>query len=92
MPLLEHEIETLVIAWAMDRGWLCPKLAWIGETGWPDRTFFRDGKVVLIEFKAPGKTIYPKQRYWIDKLRSLDIPVFICDDVQEGIAFLLSHD
>lgn len=92
MSLLESEIEGLTVAWAEDNGWLCPKLQWVAQTGWPDRTFIKYGVVALIEFKAPGGRVSPKQRYWINKLRMQNMPVLVCDDVLEAQAFLLALD
>jgi hypothetical protein len=55
----ESQIEKSVEQWAKNRGWFVRKLAWLGRSGAPDRIFIRAGRVVFIEFKAPGKAVIP---------------------------------
>ena len=90
--LKETDIENLVIAWATDHGWLCPKLQWVNQTGWPDRCFIKRGVVVFIEFKKPGGRISKKQHYWIGRIREQGIPVIVCDSPEDALVFLASHD
>lgn len=51
---LEIEVELDVVAWAENRGWLVRKMQYPGRRTCPDRFFFRDGRLVIIEFKRPG--------------------------------------
>ena len=88
----EVDIEHMVCVWATDNGWLAPKLQWLAQTGWPDRTFIKDGKVIFIEFKKPGGVVSKKQHHWIGRIRAQGIPVAVFDDPTEAIAFLQSHD
>lgn len=53
---LESSIEDDVVAWAENRRWLVRKMTYPGRRGCPDRFFFKNGHVVIIEFKRPGKT------------------------------------
>lgn len=93
MPLLETEIEALVIAWADDHGWLSPKLQWVGQTGWPDRTFIKNGSVVFIEFKRPkGGVRARKQVYWLKRLKKQGCNAFFVNNAIEGIEILKSFD
>lgn len=50
---MESSVEDYVCTEAEKHGWLVRKLAWIGRRGGPDRFFLKDGRIVLIEFKAP---------------------------------------
>jgi hypothetical protein len=52
---LESSVEDDVVCWATNRGWLVRKMQYPGRRGCPDRWFFRDGRLVIIEFKRPGK-------------------------------------
>jgi len=51
---LESAIEDDVVAWAENRNWLVRKMQYPGRRGCPDRWFFKDGQLVIIEFKRPG--------------------------------------
>lgn len=51
---LEAEIEDDVVIFATNRGWMCRKLKVAGRNGTPDQWFFKDGRLVIIEFKRPG--------------------------------------
>jgi hypothetical protein len=53
---LEASVEDDVVAWAEGEGWLVRKIQYPGRRGCPDRFFFRDGVLVMIEFKRPGKS------------------------------------
>lgn len=50
---LECEIEDDVVIFAVNRGWLVRKLVVRGRRGSPDQWFFKDGRLVIIEFKRP---------------------------------------
>jgi len=52
---LEATVEDEVVAWAENNGWLVRKMQYPGRRGCPDRFFFKNGKLVLIEFKRPGR-------------------------------------
>ena len=52
---LEASVEDDVVAWAENRGWLVRKMQYVGRRGCPDRFFFRNGNLVIIEFKRPGR-------------------------------------
>jgi hypothetical protein len=90
--LTESDIENLTIAWATGQGWLCPKLQWVNQTGWPDRAFLKNGKVIFIEFKKPGGRISKKQHHWIGRIRDQGVPAIVCDSVIEAQAFLTSYE
>ena len=92
MQVLEKHVEGLVIAWAEDHGWLCPKLQWVGQTGWPDRTFIKGGRVVFIEFKRHKGRRRAKQEFWIQKIGEYGGEAYFCDNVEDGIRLLFSYE
>lgn len=52
----ESEVEMYFVQQAYAHDILVRKLTWIARKGAPDRVAFgRDGQLVFIEFKAPGK-------------------------------------
>ena len=86
--MLEVDIEASVCRWAERNGWLVAKLQWIGDTGWPDRTFIKNGIVAWIEFKKPGGRVSKKQRYRIQQMRDHGANVDIFDDSLVAISWL----
>ena len=87
----ELDIEEAVCRWAEADGWLAPKLQWLNQTGWPDRTFMKNGQVIWIEFKRPGEHPSRKQDYWIAQIRKRNCNVFVCDDVDTAVAILREY-
>jgi hypothetical protein len=59
------DIEVPACEYARLRGWLVEKVVSQTRNGWPDRFFLRHGRVVLCEFKKPGKepTIQQAKRH-----------------------------
>ena len=51
----EAKVERSVCKWAKAHGILNLKLSGPNNRGIPDRAFLKGGKIVFIEFKAPGK-------------------------------------
>ena len=65
----ESTIEKAVCAYAKSQGCLVMKLAGPNQKGQPDRMFIRNGKVLFIEFKAPGKLPTKLQEKWLGDIR-----------------------
>ena len=86
----ESQIEKEVCLWAKAQGILPVKFTPMGETGWPDRIFFRHGRTMLIEFKAPGKPLRPLQKLRIDQLRQQGIHAEYHDNLEDAIQALQS--
>ena len=86
--LLEKDIEKKVCDWAKKNGILPIKFTPMGEAGWPDRIFIRNGKAVFIEFKAPGKHTRPLQDARIRALQLQKMSVGVYDNVDHAIEFL----
>jgi hypothetical protein len=84
----ESSIENAVCNYAKAHGWLVRKVQWIGRVGAPDRMFARSGRVVFIEFKAPGRPARPTQAREIERLRKEGIEAWLCDDAEAGISLL----
>ena len=58
-----------------------------GVDGWPDRIFFLpQGRVFIIEFKAPGELLMPRQEHRIHCLRTWGYDVEVHDDAGEAIS------
>lgn len=78
--MIESPIESLVCDVAEKDGWLVRKLRWIGRRGGPDRFFAKNGRVVLIEFKAPGETAKAGQGKELRALAAAGVEVHQCDN------------
>lgn len=53
--VLEKDIQKACVAYARSRGWWARKFASPANRSVPDYIFGKNGCVVFIEFKAPGK-------------------------------------
>jgi Holliday junction resolvase len=81
----ESEIETKVCNHAKYLGWLCYKWVSPANRSVPDRIFFKNGKTIIIEFKAEGKKPTKLQQKTINKLQYQNIPTYVIDNIGEGI-------
>ena len=80
----ESTIERAVCAYAKTKGCLTLKLSGQNQKGQPDRMFLRDGRVMFIEFKAPGKRPTALQARWLDRLTDHAFYATSCDDIAAG--------
>ena len=59
---------------------------------WPDHIFFfPDGVAVFMEFKRSGKALSVHQRAAFETLKDLGFPVYLADDIDQGIEILRSY-
>ena len=80
----EATIEKAVCAYAKTRGCLVMKLSGPNQKGQPDRMFIKNGRVLFIEFKAPGKRPTALQMKWISDLFLQGMAAYSCDDIFKG--------
>ena len=80
----ESTIERAVCAYAKAKGCLVMKLAGPNQKGQPDRMFIRNGKVLFIEFKAPGKLPTRLQYKWLDNLTLQGMKACWRDNIKEA--------
>jgi hypothetical protein len=80
----ESTIERAVCAYAKSQGCLTLKLSGQNQKGQPDRMFLYQGRVLFVEFKAPGKRPTALQARWLDRLESHQFPAFTCDNIPAG--------
>lgn len=83
---LERDIEKAVKDYARKRGWIARKWSSPGNAGVPDDLFFREGVLVIIEFKKRGKKPTPKQRSEHRRLRNQGFEVHVIDNKEDGKA------
>lgn len=76
----ETKFEDQVVAYAVKRGWKHRKLVSVGKKGWPDRFFWRNGEVRIVEIKGARTPIEAEQEVTIRELRNENVPVFVVRD------------
>ena len=57
----EKQVEAACVKYAKSLGWVTRKQQGMGSRGKTDRMFLKDGDVIFIEFKRPGKEPTVKQ-------------------------------
>ncbi len=82
--MLESQIEAAVAKYARDRGVTVLKLNGPGNRGKPDRMFMFRGRVLVIEFKAPGKKPTKLQQSWLDTFNAQGFVAVCMDSVGDG--------
>jgi hypothetical protein len=80
----ESTIEKAVCAYAKLKGCIVMKLAGQNQRGQPDRLFVLGGRVLFVEFKAPGKHPTALQLRWLVNLNDQGMAVAWCDDIAKG--------
>ena len=86
---LESEIESAVVKYAKNSGWRVFKLNLMGNRGWPDRLFIRNGPLFLfIEFKRPGIKPTKLQDFRLDQLRAMGVVAIWSSSKEECYEFL----
>jgi Holliday junction resolvase len=80
----ESTIEREVCAYAKTKGCLTLKLSGQNQKGQPDRMFLFSGRVLFVEFKAPGKKPTALQARWLDRLTDHTFHTACCDDIEVG--------
>lgn len=84
----EKAIEHRVVKLAKTYGAEVRKVRWIGRNGAPDRiVMLPDGRVIWIEFKAPGKRPTLQQQAEHARMRAVGQTVLVIDSVEgaEGV-------
>lgn len=86
--MLEKDVEKAICKFAKDSGITVLKLGGMNDRGKSDRMFMRNGKVVFLEIKAPGKRPTALQIRFL-KDRNMDgFKAGWCDNVPDGIKIL----
>ena len=85
---LEAEIEDEIVRRARAHGWTTRKVKWVGSRNAPDRMFFRDGTVVIMEVKRPGKTVTGTQRKEYLRLKEVFPDTYVVDSVEGAMMVL----
>jgi len=88
---LEKKLEKRCSDLARVHGWWTRKFSSPSNRGVPDRVFLKDGDVVWIEFKAPGKDPTPLQMHEITEIEKHGGNATWCDNVGDFKKILKIH-
>lgn len=81
----EGHVQKEVVRFAEARGWLCRKMRYEGRRGCPDYWCLGSaGRLIVIEFKRPGKEAREQQAREIKRLRDLGFDAHVVDDIETG--------
>ena len=84
--MLEKHIEAKVCDYAKQRGLLVYKFTSPARAAVPDRLFILPGgRMFFCEFKREGQKPTPPQEREHKRLRAYDVPVFVIDNVDDGL-------
>lgn len=78
----EIEIEGPATEYAECRGWWEFKIMQASKNGIPDRFYARKGRIVFVEYKAPGEPATVQQLKRHAEMREAGIEVHIIDNME----------
>lgn len=84
----ESTIEAKIVKYCRENGILTYKFSSPSHRGVPDRVMMRDGKVMFLEVKAPGKTPSALQLHEMTKIHKFGVDVAWVDDFSEARLYL----
>lgn len=84
-------VQNPVTDYAKSKGWKARRMQYIGRVGCPDSWFFKDGLVLIIEFKDLGEIPTPQQKREIKRLRAAGMNVYVVDNKEAGFALIDMH-
>lgn len=79
----EARIERKCVGLAEADGWTVHKIRFLDQIGAPDRFFVKDGRIILIEFKAPGEPLSPHQVLVHWELQEAGVEVIMIDSIEK---------
>lgn len=82
--MLEREIQAKVVEYARECGAYAVKLGLSNAVGIPDYMFIAKGRVLFIEFKAPGKKPTERQLFEHMRMRGYGAEVEVVDNAGRG--------
>lgn len=88
MGMTEAPLEEWACDEAEKAGWLVRKLGWKGRRRAPDRFFAKEGRVVLIEFKRPGKGAETGQKSEVRRLQEAGVEAHVVDNPLAALRIL----
>ncbi len=79
----ESKVEKSCKSWAKSEGWLSYKWVSPGNVGVPDQIFLKAGRIVFVEFKAPGKPLSVMQAKKAKDIIGCGFEVYKIDNIDD---------
>jgi len=90
MIMLEKDIQQKIIKEAGKHGWYALKIIQTNKNGWPDLQLMKDGKMLFIEVKQPGKHLRPLQEHRKKEIEKMGFKYHVLRDLRETEKILRS--
>lgn len=88
----ESKVEKECCEYAEGRGWWVSKFTAPGKKAVPDRLFIRNGVVLFVEFKRPGKEPTAQQAYRHKQMRAKGANVTWTDNFADFKKYLIAFE
>lgn len=85
--LESSDVQGPAIEYAKKRGWFIEAIQSKSRNGFPDTFCARKGRILLCEFKKPGKEPTEQQRLRHEQLRAQSVEVVWFDNLDDAKAF-----
>lgn len=83
---LERDIERPANKFAKQHGWFHAKLRFLDKRGAMDDLYIRDGHVIFVEFKRPGKEPTKQQQERAAEMRLFGAKIHAVDTLEKALA------
>lgn len=84
----ESTLEAKIVKYCRENGILTYKFSSPAHRGVPDRVMIKDGKVMFMEVKAPGKSPSALQLHEIEKIQKSGVVAGWVDDFSKAVFYL----
>jgi Holliday junction resolvase len=84
----ESALEAKIVKYCRENGILTYKFSSPSQRGVPDRVMLKNGKVMFMEVKAPGKRPTALQLHEIEKIRKSGIVAAWVNDFSNAVFYL----
>ena len=88
----EAKLEAAVKKWADEKGWYCRKFTSPSNRAVPDRLFLKEGRVVFIELKAPGRKPTKAQEMELQWIREHGGEAYWADNLDDVKTILRGYE
>lgn len=86
------DVQSPIVSYAKQNGWLVRRVQWIGRHGAPDLLCLKGGVHVWIEAKREGKDAEIHQAREHKRMRNKGALVYVVDRAEDGYRILDRHD
>ena len=81
--MIESQIQAKITQKLKNNGWFVTKLIQTSTNGIPDLMAIKEGRVIFLEIKQPGKKASPLQDHQIEGLNRCGVEAKVVSSVEE---------